>query len=132
MLIKDVLYTSVDNLFPILWEETKRSHASRNQEDTDYKFLEGIEFGERLTAQEVIQSPRRWTSPVFWMKKHDGSLRVCADFKVHINRSIASDPYPLPTIKTISLGWQMPKWISRKRIGRFRWMRNPWSVYDQH
>ena len=34
----------------------------------------------------------------------DGSLRMCADFKVHINRTIASDAYPLPKIKTIFAG----------------------------
>lgn len=40
-------------------------------------------------------------SPVVWIKKKDGSLRMCADFKVHVNGKIKSDYYPLPNIEHI-------------------------------
>ena len=31
---------------------------------------------------------------------------MCADFKTHVNRSIASDAYPMPNIETIFAGMQ--------------------------
>ena len=40
-------------------------------------------------------------SPVVWVRKKDGSLRMCADYKVHMNKKIKSDAFPLPTIETI-------------------------------
>lgn len=40
-------------------------------------------------------------SPVVWVRKDDGSYRMCADFKVHVNSKIKSDAYPIPKIETI-------------------------------
>ena len=34
-------------------------------------------------------------SPVVWQRKKDGSFRLCADFKVHVNDKIMTDDYPL-------------------------------------
>jgi hypothetical protein len=49
-------------------------------------------------------SVSRCASPVVWVKKRDGSLRLCADFKVFLNDAIKSDAYPLPAIETIFSG----------------------------
>ena len=61
---------------------------------------------QRLEDKGVIKpvTSSRWASPVVWVKKRDGSLRMCADFKIHVNQSIASDAYPLPAIETIFAG----------------------------
>lgn len=40
-------------------------------------------------------------SPVVWVKKRNGDLRLCADFKGHVNKAIASDSYPIPAMETI-------------------------------
>lgn len=40
-------------------------------------------------------------SPVVWVRKNDNSLRMCADFKVHVNSKIKSDSYPMPNIEHI-------------------------------
>ena len=66
---------------------------------------------QRLEKKGIIKSvtSSRWASPVVWVKKRNGSLRLCADFKVHVNRSIASDAYPLPTIETIFAGMKNAK-----------------------
>ena len=39
-------------------------------------------------------------SPVVWVKKGD-TIRICADYKVHVNDKISAEPYPLPCIETI-------------------------------
>ena len=61
---------------------------------------------QRLHDRGIIKpvSSSRWASPVVWVKKRDESLRMCADFKMHVNRAIASDAYPLPSIETIFAG----------------------------
>ena len=38
-----------------------------------------------------------WAAPIVVVKKKDGSLRVCADFKVTINPYLKMKTYPLPT-----------------------------------
>ena len=40
-------------------------------------------------------------SPVVWVKKPDGGLRMCVDFKATLNGNIQSDAYPLPTVEEI-------------------------------
>lgn len=40
-------------------------------------------------------------SPVVWIRKPDGRLRMCADFKVHVNGRIETDSYPTPNVETI-------------------------------
>ena len=42
-----------------------------------------------------------YASPVVWVKKRNGDLRLCADFKGHVNKAIASDSYPMPAMETI-------------------------------
>ena len=42
-----------------------------------------------------------YASPVVWVKKKDGSLRMCADFKVTLNDHIIQDSYPTPSIEEI-------------------------------
>ena len=38
-------------------------------------------------------------SPVVWLKKGD-KLRMCADYKVHVNNKNSTEAYPLPCIET--------------------------------
>jgi len=40
-------------------------------------------------------------SPVVWVRKRNGSLRMCPDYKVHLNKKIYTDDYPLPTSESI-------------------------------
>ena len=41
------------------------------------------------------------SSPVVWVKKPNGELRLCVDFKVHVNKKIKTESYPIPNIETI-------------------------------
>jgi len=40
-------------------------------------------------------------SPIVWVRKRNGQLRMCPDYKVHLNSKIYTEDYPLPTIDTI-------------------------------
>ena len=40
-------------------------------------------------------------SPVVWVGKPTGALRMCVDFKAHFNSRIKTDAYPVPNTETI-------------------------------
>ena len=42
-----------------------------------------------------------WVSPIVCVPKKDGSLRICGDFKVLVNRVLLDNPYPLLDMKDI-------------------------------
>ena len=43
-----------------------------------------------------------WTSPIFAIKKTDGDIRICSDYKIGINHQICLDSFLLPNIETAS------------------------------
>ena len=78
---------------------------------------------QRLQERGVIKpvSSSRYASPVVWVKKRDGSLRMCADFKVHINRCIATDAYPIPAMETIFAGLSHAKFFAKIDLKEAYW-----------
>ena len=42
-----------------------------------------------------------WATPVVPVVKHDGSVRLCGDYKVTVNRCIDVDEYPIPDVDAI-------------------------------
>jgi hypothetical protein len=54
-----------------------------------------------LGVIEPIEGPVSNASPVVWVKKVDGSLRMCADYKVHVNDKIKSESHPIPTMECL-------------------------------
>jgi len=49
--------------------------------------------------ERVPPGGSKWASPIVVVKKKDGDLRVCADYKVGVNGRICSDSYPTPSIE---------------------------------
>ena len=51
-----------------------------------------------LESQVVIKKVERsdWALPIIYVPKRDGSIRICGDFKVSINKVLLHNPYPLP------------------------------------
>ena len=53
---------------------------------------------DRLVREEVLTpvEQREWTSPVVVVRKSDGSVRLCGDYKVTINEYLENIEYPTP------------------------------------
>lgn len=63
---------------------------------------------ERLVKEGVLEpvdttnTPISWASPIVVALKSNGSLRICADFKVTINKHVQVDDYPLPRFEDVT------------------------------
>lgn len=55
---------------------------------------------QRLGVIEPIQSSE-WAAPIVPIVKRDGSIRICGDFKLTVNKATRADSYPLPRIEDI-------------------------------
>ena len=55
---------------------------------------------DRLQAQGIIEPVQfsEWAAPTVPVIKSDGSVRICGDYKVTVNRVAKLDKYPLPLI----------------------------------
>ena len=60
-------------------------------------------------------------SPVVWVRKPDGNLRICVDYKVHVNRKIKTDAYPLPNIETIFASMKNAKRFAKLDLTSAYW-----------
>ena len=58
---------------------------------------------QRLEAAGVISSTRfsDWATPFVPVAKRDGSVRICGDYKITLNRMLQSEVYPLPRIEEL-------------------------------
>ena len=54
----------------------------------------------RLEEAGVIEPVQfsSWAAPIVPVLKQDGTLRICGDYKVTVNRAAKTDSYPLPRI----------------------------------
>ena len=62
------------------------------------KLKEMIEQG---ILEHVPKGGSNWASPIVILKKKDGDLRICGDYKVGVNYKICSDSYPIPNVETV-------------------------------
>jgi hypothetical protein len=58
---------------------------------------------ERLEQQGVIKPVQfsDWAAPIVPVLKKDGSVRICGDYKLTVNRAAKLDTYPLPRIEDL-------------------------------
>ena len=52
--------------------------------------------------KKVTHGRNDWTSPIVAIKKTDGAIRICGDYKIGVNHHTCSDSFPLPSIETAS------------------------------
>ena len=57
----------------------------------------------RLKQEGIIEPIRfsEWAAPIVPVVKRDGSIRICGDYKVTINKAAKVDSYPLPRIEDL-------------------------------
>ena len=55
---------------------------------------------ERLQKQGIIEPVQfaSWAAPIIPVEKTDGTIRICGDYKVTVNRAAELDKYPIPRI----------------------------------
>ena len=58
---------------------------------------------ERLQSMGVIQPVQfaDWAAPIVPVMKNDGSVRICGDYKITVNRAAKLDRYPIPRIEEL-------------------------------
>ena len=68
-----------------------------------YALRQKVEVLDHLESQGVVKKVERsdWASPMVCVQKKDGSIRICGDFKVSINRFLLDNPYPLPDTEDV-------------------------------
>lgn len=42
-----------------------------------------------------------WAAPIVPVRKRDGSIRICGDYKLTVNKAAKPDTYPLPRIEDL-------------------------------
>ena len=58
---------------------------------------------ERLQLQGIIEPVKLsdWAAPIVPVLKKDGSIRICGDYKLTVNRAAKVDTYPLARIEDL-------------------------------
>ena len=77
---------------------TPRFHKARS---VPFALREKVEKElERLQQQGIIEPVQfsDWAAPIVPVVKSDGSVRICGDYKVTVNREAKLDKYPIPPI----------------------------------
>ena len=56
---------------------------------------------DRQVAEGILEPVKfsEWATPVVPILKKDGTVRLCGDFKITVNRATETDTYPLPRIE---------------------------------
>ena len=63
-------------------------------------------------VEEGIVEPvtfSEWAAPVVPVMKGDGSIRICGDYKLMVNRGAKADVYPIPSMTRYLHQWQGEK-----------------------
>jgi hypothetical protein len=71
-----------------------------------------LQLEELLKKGYIFQSVSPWGAPVFFVKKKDGTLRLCIDFR-QLNKVTIKNKYPLPRIDYLFDQLKGPKIFSK-------------------
>ena len=70
---------------------------------------------DKLEHQGVISPVKtaQWAAPIVPVVKHNGSIRICGDFKTTFNQASVIESYPLPRIEEIFANLAGGKYFSK-------------------
>ena len=54
---------------------------------------------EQGLLEHVATKGSKWASPIVVLRKSDGDISICRDYKVGVNYKVCSDSYPIPHVK---------------------------------
>ena len=78
--------------------EMEVDHQSRKIHSSIVNFSTKVSRREQVKEEELIPiNKSEWAAPILVVRKKDGGIRICGDFKVSINPFLHSKTYPLPT-----------------------------------
>ncbi|KAF2905830.1 hypothetical protein ILUMI_00336, partial [Ignelater luminosus] len=83
-----------ENVTPIFCKARPVPYAIKDAVEKELKRLVHTGVLKPVTSSE-------WASPVVVVPKPNGSIRICANFKISINRFLSKEHYPLPNPKDI-------------------------------
>ncbi|XP_055680279.1 uncharacterized protein K02A2.6-like [Lutzomyia longipalpis] len=61
---------------------------------------------DRLVSQGVLEPVQfsEWATPIVTVRKPDGSIRICGDYRATVNPATKTNAYPLPTVDELLAG----------------------------
>ena len=88
------------------------------------------ELKEMLQNDIIKPSSSEWAAPIVLVKKKDGSLRLCVDYR-RLNSVSQTDTYPMPRIDDLIDQLGKAKYITTRDLTRGYWQ-VPVAKADQH
>ena len=95
-----------------------------------YKELVKTELDDMLENDIIETTSSEWASPIVMVKKKDGSLRMCVDYR-RLNAVSHIDAYPMPRIDDLIDGLGNARFISTLDLTRGYWQL-PVAEKDRH
>ncbi|KAL5506337.1 hypothetical protein EMCRGX_G007955 [Ephydatia muelleri] len=88
-----------DSCKPAFFKARTEPYALQKKVEAELERLEKVGFIEKVQFSA-------WAAPIVPILKRDGSLRICGEYKLTVNKAAIVDKYPLPRIEDIlsSLG----------------------------
>ena len=56
-------------------------------------------FIEQGLLEHVPPGSSKWASLIVVLRKSDGDIRICGDYKIGVNHKVCSDSYPIPNVE---------------------------------
>lgn len=83
-----------ENTMPVFIKPRTVPYALRARVEEEIRRLESLNIIEKMENAE-------WGTPVVPIVKKNGNIRLCADYKVTLNKFVIDDRYPIPRIEDL-------------------------------
>ena len=108
-----LLEHTIETHGPPLCQPYRRQNPAVRREET-------VQVQQMLASDIICPSNIPWASPVVMVKKKDGSLRFCVDFR-QLNAATIKDAHPLPRIDDLLNALHGPCWFSNLDLKSGYW-----------